>query len=93
MIKTEFHVCDFHQGDRVVLVNDELSPWDKDKELVPGIGGVVLSSKTLNIDPRERVCVNWNARASHLHGWWVHPWDIRPADFAQIDASDISSLL
>lgn len=91
MIKTEFHGSDFHKGDRVVLVNDYLDDCDRAADLIPGVEGVVIGKHPVKRD--ERICVNWNVSPTYLHSWWVNPWDIRPADFAQIDASDISSLL
>lgn len=56
MIKTEFCNHDFHEGDRVVLVNDDLQIGDCDRHLVPGVEGTVLDFFPAFPVPTLRYC-------------------------------------
>lgn len=98
MIKTEFCNHDFHEGDRVVLVNDDLQIGDCDRHLVPGVEGTVLDffpafSVPIGANaPEERIQICWDGRvASHLKHWWVNPSDIAPVDNSV--SVDVSPLL
>ena len=87
MIKTEFHCTDFHPGDHVVLVNDELNAGDCDRRLVPGVEGKVLDT----FIGTDRVQVCWDVpNPSNLACWWVNAFDIRPvATFVECSVIDL----
>lgn len=94
MIKTEFHGRDFHKGDRVVLVNDELEKSDADRRLIPGVEGNVIETYTNSTNAfglTERVAVEWDLQnPRHLDYWWVSASDIQPAEsFVSLDISEL----